>query len=76
VTDLRCSSIVCAKAYGNVIEVRCFPCGRLRSAGSERQAVYHSWRLIDGEWEPLPDRVEVLTGPRKLPRSGGRLVVK
>lgn len=75
-TDLRCSQILHAKAYGNVIEIRCFHCGRDRSAGGDRQAVYHAWRLVDGQWEPLPDRVESLAGTRKSPRSGGRLMVK
>jgi len=75
-TDLRCSQILHAKAYGNVIEVRCFGCGRTRSTSSARMAVYHSWRLVDGEWESLADRVEPLDGTRKLPGSGRQLVVK
>lgn len=75
-TDLRCSSILHAKAYGNVIEVRCFSCGRVPSDDGERQSVYHAWRLIDGQWDRLPDRVEPLDGTRKLPGSRCQTVVK
>ncbi len=74
--DLRCSEILHLKAYGDVIEVRCFRCGRLQSTDSDRLAVYHSWRLVDGQWKTLADRVESLTGTRKSSGSGRQLVVK
>ena len=75
-TDLRCALILHAKAYGNAIEVRCFACGRHQSTDAGRVAVYHTWRLVDGQWTMLADRVESRPGLGKTLQSGRPLMVK